>query len=133
MYFLLYIHVLCQVTYRELAPLCRPLRHMLRLPMLPLMPQLATLVCLYMHMFTVYKPNSVLIIISALVVIDFSPSMGPDSLAQWLKQQYGSDYPEDVEKLCSKFWLMVRLKFHLLYITMCNNCRSQDQWKTALE
>ena len=40
-------------------------------------------------------------------MIDFSPSMGPDSLAQWLiRQEYGSDYHEDVEKLCGEFWLI---------------------------
>ena len=37
-------------------------------------------------------------------MIDFSELLGPDDLAQWLRQEYGANYPEDVEKLCSEFY-----------------------------
>ena len=40
------------------------------------------------------------------IYLGFTSSMGPDSLAQWLRQEYGADYPEDVEKLCSECLLV---------------------------
>ena len=70
------------------------------------------------------------------IVIDFSQSMSPDSLAQWLRQEYGTDYHEDVEKLCSEFFLLIGLKLHLLVLLLSSFVcyyRSQDKWETALE
>ena len=41
--------------------------------------------------------------ILVIFLTDFSAKMNPELLSQWLRQEYGSDYMEDVEKLTSKY------------------------------